>query len=175
MEEYGYIYCFSNLSMPNILKIGMTTRHLNERLSEANKSDTWRPPTPYEIEIAKKVSNPKQKEKTLHILLSKNSIRINPNREFFNISIEEVLDYFDLMDGELIIKNEELDKNEEYAENEEYDENEEFTISKGCRVMNQCFTDGQKIRHSISIKKIWYANYDLSKNGIIYNGKYTNH
>ena len=40
------------------------------RLNEANISDTWRPPTPYKIEFAKKVCNPKQKEKTIHRILS---------------------------------------------------------------------------------------------------------
>ena len=58
----GYIYCFSNPSMPGILKVGMTERIPEARLSEANASDTWRPPTPYKIEFAKKVSNPSQKE-----------------------------------------------------------------------------------------------------------------
>jgi len=69
---------------------------------------------------------------------------------------------------------------------EKYNKNKKFTIFKGCRVMNQCFIDGQKIRHSISmngfffdgeirhpisIKKIWYAKYDLSKDRIVSNGK----
>ena len=57
----GYIYCFSNKSMPGILKVGMTERTPDVRLNESNNSDTWRPPTPYKIEFAKKVSNPKQK------------------------------------------------------------------------------------------------------------------
>jgi hypothetical protein len=49
--------------MPDILKIGMTERTPEARLSEANTSDTWRPPTPYKIEFAKKISNASQKEK----------------------------------------------------------------------------------------------------------------
>ena len=47
----GYIYCFSNPSMPGILKIGMTERTPKKRLNEANASDTWRPPTKYNIEF----------------------------------------------------------------------------------------------------------------------------
>jgi len=39
----GYIYCFSNPSMPGILKVGMTERTPVTRLGEANASDTWRP------------------------------------------------------------------------------------------------------------------------------------
>ena len=90
----GYIYCFSNPSMPGILKVGMTERTPEARLSEANASDTWRPPTPYKIEFAKKVSNPSQKEKTLHTLLEQYTDRIHPRREFFRVSQKEVLKFF---------------------------------------------------------------------------------
>ena len=86
----GYIYCFSNPSMPGILKVGMTDRTPEIRLNEANNSDTWRPPTPYKIVFAKKVLNPKQKETTLHIILSQYTERINPKREFFRVSPKEV-------------------------------------------------------------------------------------
>ena len=78
----GYIYCFSNISMPNILKIGTTERTPKERLKEANSPDTWKPPTPYKIEFAKKVKNPKEKETTLHKLLEQYTERINTRREF---------------------------------------------------------------------------------------------
>ena len=71
----SYLYCFSNESMPGILKVGMTK--LLKKEKEANKPDTFKPPTPYKIEIAKKVSNPKQKEITIHKLLSQYTERIN--------------------------------------------------------------------------------------------------
>ena len=115
----GYIYCFSNPSMPGILKIGMTERTPKKRLNEANASDTWRPPTKYKIEFAKKVKNPKQKETTLHFLLEKYTDRINPRREFFRISSKEVNTFFDLIDGDIWIENnddEEVDKEDEEDE-----------------------------------------------------------
>lgn len=119
----GYIYCFSNSAMPGILKIGMTDRNPNVRLNEANSSDTWRPPTPYKIEFAKRVSNPKQKEQILHKLLSQYTERINPRREFFRVSSEEVKTFFEIMDGELW-KEEEEDKTGS-LEDEEQDSSEE--------------------------------------------------
>ena len=149
----GYIYCFSNPSMPDILKVGMTERTPQARLSEANASDTWRPPTPYKIEFAKKVSNPSQKEKTLHILLEQYTERIHPRREFFRVSHEEVRKFFDLMDGEMWA--------ETYEEEEEEEEEEDTSSEsaprvkaagvKGCRDMAKCFTNGQRIRHTIGI------------------------
>ena len=195
----GYIYCFSNLSMTGILKIGMTERTPEIRLKEANMSDTWRPPTPYKIEFAKKVNNPKQKEKTLHILLSQYTERINPKREFFRVSLEEVKTFFDLMDGEFWIKNtiidneivdneivdnktdetetdetETDDENDETDENETDEKNEELIKDlkiKGCRDMKKCFTNGQKIKHTIGINKIWIGTYDLFNNTILYDGR----
>lgn len=42
----GYIYAFSNKSMPGFIKIGMTERTPEERLAEANLPDTFKPPLP---------------------------------------------------------------------------------------------------------------------------------
>ena len=160
----GYIYCFSNQSMPGILKVGMTERTPEIRLNEANISDTWRPPTPYKLEFAKKVLNTKQKEITLHKLLSQYTERINPKGEFFRVSTEEVKTFFDLIDGDLWVK----DPEEE--EEEEEEEDNLSTISK-CRDTRKCFTNGQRIRHTIGINKTWIGTYDSSNNGIMYNGK----
>ena len=160
----GYLYCFSNESMPGILKVGMTDRTPVIRLNEANSSDTWRPPTPYKIEFAKKVLNPKQKETTLHILLSQYTKRINPKREFFRVSIEEVKTFFDLIDGDLCV-------NEDPEEDSEEGDNQSTTSNSPvvkCRDMSICFTNGQRIRHTIGINKTWIGIYDSSKNGIIY-------
>ena len=155
----GYIYCFSNQSMPGILKIGMTERTPEIRLNEANLQDTWRPPTLYKIEFAKNVLNPKQKETILHKLLSQYTERINPKREFFRVSTEEVKTFFDLIDGCLWVKDPEEDEEDNLS-----------TISK-FRDTRKCFTNGQRIRHTIGINKIWIGTYDSSNNGIMYNGK----
>ena len=65
----GYVYCFENDCMQGILKIGMTERTTEERLREANSSDTFKPPTLYTIVCSVKVNNPKKKEKILHEIL----------------------------------------------------------------------------------------------------------
>jgi len=96
IQIYGYIYCFSNISMPGILKIGMTMRTPVERLYEANLSNTWKPPTPYQIELTKRVYDCKKKEKVIHDLL--NEYRIHTRREFFKVSIEKIDDIFNNLD-----------------------------------------------------------------------------
>ena len=100
-DKEGWVYCISNESMPGLLKIGMTDRTPQQRLAEANKSDTWRPPTNFAIEFAKKVKNALQKEKTIHKLLEEYNERVNRSREFFKIDVKKARLYFDLMDGEM--------------------------------------------------------------------------
>jgi hypothetical protein len=158
--------------MPGILKVGMTDRTPIIRLGEANASDTWRPPTPYKIEFAKKVSDASGKEKTLHTLLEQYTERINSRREFFRVSTEEVCKFFDLMDGEMWSET----RMEEEEEEEEETSSESAprlkpTGVKGCRDMAKCFTNGQRIRHTIGINKTWTGTYDSSKNKIVYDGK----
>lgn len=97
-KPYGYLYCFSNPSMEGILKIGMTKRNPDERLKEANKSDTWKPPTDYELLYSVKCYEPEKKEKLLHKLLDE--YRINKNREFFRVDEEKVNIIFKMLDIE---------------------------------------------------------------------------
>ena len=195
----GYLYCFSNDSMPGILKIGMTERTPEIRLKEANSSDTWRPPTPYKINFAKKVYNVKQKEKTLHMLLTQYTERINPNREFFRISSEEIMKFFELIDGDLWIEdikkndnddddNDDNDDDDNDDDDDDDDDDNNITNNKiiaelehnkeilpkqvkKCRDMSKCFTNGQKIKHTIGINKTWIGIYNSLKNEIICNEK----
>lgn len=164
----GYIYCFSNPSMPGILKVGMTERTPGERLREANAPDTWRPPTPYKIEFAKKISNPSKKEKTLHVLLEQYTERIHRRREFFRISLEEILKFFDLMDGEMWVET----KGKEENTSQDSREQDESNGIKGCRDMAKCFTNGQRIRHTIGIDNIRIGIYNSFNNAIIYDEKF---
>jgi hypothetical protein len=168
----GYVYAFSNPSMPGLLKVGITERTPDIRLHDANTSDTWRPPTLYELEIAKKVKNPREKEKTLHKLLEQYAERVHPRREFFRVSLEELRVFFDLMDGEMWNTAPAPVSEEEVEETYEEDETESTSTpvtenTSGCRDMTKCFTHGQRIRHVIGINKIWTGTYDSAQNGIV--------
>lgn len=87
MEETGYVYCLTNPSMPGLVKVGMTKRDPQERLKEANKHNTFGPPTPYELKIVKKVKGYKEKEKQIHKLLEKYAERVSQNYEFFRATL----------------------------------------------------------------------------------------
>lgn len=92
----GYVYCITNPSMPDLVKIGTTTRTVEERLDEANSNSTWTP-FPYKVEFAKWVTHAEQREKTLHRIF--HSYRVNPHREWFRLPVETVRLHFELMDG----------------------------------------------------------------------------
>jgi hypothetical protein len=97
-QDIGYIYCITNPSMPGVVKIGMTRRTPEKRLADANH-DTWNH-TKFQLEFAKKVHDPEEKEKTIHKILELHGQRKTTSREFFTISPELARLYFDLVEGE---------------------------------------------------------------------------
>ena len=133
----GYLYCLSNVSMPGLLKIGMSSIQPEELVKEANSFNEWGPPGKYKCNFAKKVNNASQKIKTLHLLLDTTKKRYVIDKEFFKISKSEVLTYFDLMDGKMWEKSEDQDmidpgvihypesENIDMDNQEEYDEETE--------------------------------------------------
>ena len=98
-NENGFIYCFSNQSMPYIYKIGITDRTPIDRLKEANVGNTWKPPTPYKLEFAKKIKNNTEIENILFKIFQLNGNRINPKKEFVKCEIQFIKLLFDLIDG----------------------------------------------------------------------------
>ena len=89
----GWVYAFANASMPGIVKIGATEREVAERLKEANKSDTWR--DAYVIACTAEVADPFATERAIHALLA--SRRVDPKREFFEITADEARGLFALL------------------------------------------------------------------------------
>jgi cell division protein ZapA (FtsZ GTPase activity inhibitor) len=73
---------------------------LTDLYKQLKEEEAVTPPTPYKIEFAKKVLNPKQKETTLHNLLSQYTERINPKREFFKIEPEQAIAILKLLHTE---------------------------------------------------------------------------
>ncbi len=90
----GYIYCFSNPSMPGLYKVGMTDRTPEERAKELYSTGV---PEPFVIELAIKVQDPKHAESVIHKALESFTIRPNPKREYFRASIQQIKLVFDLI------------------------------------------------------------------------------
>lgn len=85
--EYGIVYLLTNPVMPGLVKIGMTTQEdIDKRMKELYTTGV---PVPFECQYACKVKKTDctKIEKALHIAFS--SQRVNANREFFRIQIEQ--------------------------------------------------------------------------------------
>ena len=97
--EYGIVYLLTNPVMPGLVKIGMTTReYMDARLKELYSTGV---PVPFKCQYACKVKKTEcaKIEKALHTAFSPQ--RINANREFFKIQVEQakaILELFNIED-----------------------------------------------------------------------------
>jgi hypothetical protein len=123
---------------------------------------------PFKVEFAKKVNNPGEKEKKIHSILEHYENRYSLNREFFEVKLEVVKAFFDLLDGEeWKQQNEKPEQDEEDEQIEEENEKKE----KKSRDMRDYFKDNQKIRHKFGIDKIIVGLFNYEKNCVVFNGK----
>lgn len=84
----GYVYVLRNESLTGLLKIGSTTFGAEKRAKQL--SNTTAIPTPFIVAYEIYVSHHEEFEKTIHKKLSQ--YRVNPKREFFEVSIEKVIE-----------------------------------------------------------------------------------
>lgn len=90
----GILYALVNDAMPGYVKIGMTTRTVQDRMKELYTTGV---PLPFQCVAAKRVSNVEEKEATVHRIFDEYRA---PNREFFKIPVSKALDLFSLLHGE---------------------------------------------------------------------------
>ena len=88
----GTVYVLTNPAMPNMVKIGKTTRDVELRLADLYSTGV---PLPFECEYAAKVNNVDKTEKAFHTAFEPS--RVNPRREFFNINPEQAIAVLELM------------------------------------------------------------------------------
>ena len=73
--------------MPGLIKVGKTTTHPSQRMSELHSTGV---PTPFELEFCAIVSNCTYSEKVAHRALA--SYRVAGNREFFRVQIKTAIE-----------------------------------------------------------------------------------
>lgn len=79
----GYVYILKNPSMPGLLKIGKTTRSVQQRASELRQTGV---PTAFKVVDECYSPNCHELERWLHEWLAK--WRVSPDREFFAVDEE---------------------------------------------------------------------------------------
>ena len=91
MENTQYVYCFSNKCfLEELLKIGWSRKHPCLRAAELYNTSI---PSPFKIEFYIETTNGSILEKEIHNHLSK--YRHNSCREFFNLSINELIQFLE--------------------------------------------------------------------------------
>jgi hypothetical protein len=80
----GFVYVLSNPAFPGLLKIGFTTRSVEQRITELNASTSV--PAPFELLGYYACQNPQKDERTVHLALD--CCRA-PGKEFFSIKPEQ--------------------------------------------------------------------------------------
>ncbi|MBR1387899.1 MAG: GIY-YIG nuclease family protein [Alloprevotella sp.] len=101
--EYGIVYLLINPVMPGLVKIGMTTQEdIDKRMKELYTTGV---PVPFECKFACKVkkSDCLKIEKALHKAFDPQ--RINQNREFFRINVEQAQAILELFHHEDVTEN----------------------------------------------------------------------
>ncbi len=91
-DNEGIVYVLTNPAMPGLVKIGKTTQDVNQRLSQLYSTGV---PLPFDCEYAVKVDSMTLVEDALHTAFS--SSRLNANREFFEVEVDQVRVILDLI------------------------------------------------------------------------------
>ena len=87
MNNNQIVYVLTNEAMPNLVKIGKTTRSdVKTRMNELYSSGV---PFQFECAYAVEVADCSTVEKALHVAFNPN--RVNPKREFFSIDPEQAI------------------------------------------------------------------------------------
>lgn len=82
---HGFIYLLDNESMPDLIKIGFTTRHPAERVRELSRATAC--PTAFRLLAWFGHSETEWAEARIHKEMS--AFRVNDNREFFRMTYRE--------------------------------------------------------------------------------------
>lgn len=102
----GIVYILTNPSIPNMIKIGMTTvEDVKQRMAQLYTTGV---PLPFECVYAAKVENHEKVEKALHTAFGPD--RVNPKREFFEIDAAQAIAIIKLMEIQDVTPNVEREK-----------------------------------------------------------------
>jgi len=84
--KHGIVYVLSNPAMPGLVKIGLTTNEINNRLNELYTTGV---PFPFDCLFACEVDDCRLVEGSLHKAFY--PYRVNPKREFFKINPDQAI------------------------------------------------------------------------------------
>lgn len=90
-NKSGFCYIAINASMPNMLKIGKTTKHPLERVKELSAPTGI--PTSFQVAYYQQTDDIDETERRMHDKFD--SKRVTDNREFFHVSLFKAATFLD--------------------------------------------------------------------------------
>lgn len=135
MREVGYLYALANSAMPNMIKVGKTTRSPEERAVELSRATGL--PTPFIVVYEQLFADCSEAEFFVHAYLEAKGYRVADNREFFNAPVSMVVKAISLAPNaiENQLPNQEpeedddlIDRSENYGELDDLSLDEEEVI-----------------------------------------------
>jgi len=87
-ESFGFVYILANNYMPDVYKVGMTTRSPQARAAELSSATGV--PEAFDVVYYAEVKNPALEERRVHARLAE--YRVNEGREFFIASLDVIVD-----------------------------------------------------------------------------------
>lgn len=94
--EWGFVYIIENHYMPNLYKIGYTTRPPQARIEELSRATGV--PCEFAVFMYGETPTASAAERELHRLLAEH--RVNPEREFFRLDVDALLSAVDFLNEE---------------------------------------------------------------------------
>jgi hypothetical protein len=89
MKDIGYLYVLANSAMPNMVKVGKTTRSPLERAEELSRATGL--PTPFIVVYEQLFADFGAAESFVHVYLETKGYRVANNREFFNAPVSTIV------------------------------------------------------------------------------------
>ncbi|MEY4978026.1 MAG: hypothetical protein RLZZ352_296 [Pseudomonadota bacterium] len=129
MRELGYLYVLANSAMPNMVKVGKTTRSPEERAVELSKATGL--PTPFIVVYEQLFANCSEAEYFVHTYLGSKGYRVADNREFFNAPVSIVIKAISLAPNAIEdqLSNQESEEDDDLIDrSENYDELDDLSL-----------------------------------------------
>lgn len=104
-NRQGYIYALVNASLNGVVKIGRTSRDPENRVREISSATGV--PTPFILVYKEYFDDCYTAEKVIHAHLENKHLRVNSNREFFSITVNDGIEVIKKIKTELEFKTDE--------------------------------------------------------------------
>jgi len=146
----GYVYIISNKAMPDLLKVGFTTRSPDERAAELSGTAL---PYPSVVEYSVLVDHAATIEREVHRRLA--SLRVSQNREWFQCSRTKAIETVKAAAGSVV----KAEKDRAVKEERQRAVHEQWQREYDQRIRQEREAQARKDAYEASRKAI-YARYD---------------